>query len=120
MPFGDLLRKTRKASHKTLGNLADFLKVSVAYLSDVELGNRAPLAAEKIREVAQFLQVPSEPLLIAAAEKRGRFELDARGATPRALEVGAALMRGWPTLGAEELEKIADVIERRSPAKERG
>jgi transcriptional regulator with XRE-family HTH domain len=117
-PFGGLLRKSRKAAHKTLADLADHLHVTIAYISGIELGNRSPLSSEMIHKAGQFLHVDPRPLLVAAAEQRGRFELELNGAGPKALQVGAALMRGWPSFKDDDLQEIYRVIERRGQAKE--
>jgi transcriptional regulator with XRE-family HTH domain len=111
--FGDLLRKTRKLSGNTMLDLAQHLGVSVVFISDVERGNRAPLTAEKILKLTEFLGVDPEPLLLKAAKSRGSFELDATGVSGKAQRVGAALMRGWSELKEEDLEKIARIVRRR-------
>lgn len=108
--FGKLLRKVRKRSEKTMLDLATHLGVSVVFISDVERGNRAPLRPERIIEAAAFLNIDPEPLLLAAAEQRGAFELDAVQVSGKAREVGAALARGWADLNEAELEQIAAII----------
>lgn len=97
-----------------MGDLARFLKISIPYLSDVERGNRPPLLNERIVAAAEYLDIDPVPLLRMAGEERGSFDLDAEKVSPKAREVGAALMRTWSNLSDEELEQIADVVERRS------
>jgi len=111
--FGDLLRKIRKRSGKTMFQLAQHLGVSVVFISDVERGNRAPLTAERILKLTEFLSLDPEPFLLAAAKSRGSFELDATRVSGNAQRVGAALMRGWAELKEEDLEKIARIVRRR-------
>lgn len=108
--FGDLLRRLREEKDKSMGGLARHLGYSVPYVSDVERGNRAPFAPEKIVEAAAYLGVPAQPLLVAAIESRGSFEIDVRNASPRAMEVGAALMRGFQDLDEDALEKLAAIL----------
>jgi transcriptional regulator with XRE-family HTH domain len=107
--FGRLLRELRTKAGKTMGDLARLLKVSVSYVSDVERGARAPLVRDKIISVAAFLQADANPLLIAAAQSRGAFELDAN-VNSRARELGAALTRTWSDLSDEQLDKISRVV----------
>src|SRR5216684_8961857 len=107
--FGDLLRKIRKRSGKTMFQLAQHLGVSVVFISDVERGNRAPLTTERILQAAQLLGTDALPLLKAAAEERGAFALDAN-VSNKAREVGAVLMQGWATLKDEQLEQIAQIL----------
>lgn len=109
--FGRLLRKLRTNANKSMGEVARYLEVSVVYVSDVEHGRRAPLVPEKIVKVAEFLETDPSPLLRAAAEVRGAFELPAdKTMSSTALEVGASLMRAWSSLEQGQLEAIAEVL----------
>lgn len=107
--FGRLLRALRTKAGKTMGDLARHLHVSVSYVSDVERGARAPFVQGKILLVARFLGADANPLLIAAAQTRGAFELDAN-VNARAREVGAALTRTWSDLSEEQLDKISRIV----------
>jgi transcriptional regulator with XRE-family HTH domain len=115
--FGELLRDTRKKAGKSMLDLARGLDVSVVFISDVERGNRAPFTSEKILKVAELLDVDPEPLLQAAAETRGAFELDATQVSGKARQVGAALMRGWTELNEKDLDMIAQIVRRRGKSK---
>ncbi len=113
--FGALLRNIRFEAGKSLGEVAGVLGVSIPYLSDVERGNRAPLTADRIHHVARYLSTNPSPLLAAAAADRGAFELAVTKSTsPRALEVGAELMRGWPELAVDDemLKELAAVLKK--------
>ena len=109
--FGDLLRRLRKQAGKTMKDLGDHLKVSTAYISDVERGLRAPWMAERIVDVAEFLNVDPEPLIIAAAQSRGAFQLRANDMPPRAIALGAALQRGWTSLTDDQLDRVRKILE---------
>lgn len=111
--FGELLRTLRVESGKSMGDLARYLGISVPYLSDVERGNRAPLTSERTIAAARFLEVDCFPLLVAAAECRGAFELSVDKGRPKATEVGAALMRGWAELSDEDLELIHNIMNKK-------
>jgi len=115
--FGDVLREARKKAGKSMLDLANRLDVSIVFISDVERGNRAPLSPEKILKVSDLLGIDPEPLLQAAAENRGRFELDATQVSGKARQVGAALMRGWTELNEKDLDQIAQIIRRRGRSK---
>ena len=112
--FGDLLRETRLNAGRTMGDLARLLGFKVPYISDVERGRRAPFRFEQVLEIAEFLGVPPDELLEAAAVSRGAFELDAVGVTDQAKEVGTALMRGWTDLGEDDLAAIAAIVSGRN------
>jgi transcriptional regulator with XRE-family HTH domain len=111
--YGETLRQLRKAAGKTLGDIAEALGVSLSYLSDVELGNRAPFDKERTIRLAALLEVDTDELLIPAAESRGAFELEAKAVSPQAREVGAMLMRGWEDFTEDDLKKIGSIARRR-------
>lgn len=53
--YGEILRHARTASGKTMGELARYLGVAVADLSDVELGKRGPFGRMQTKSAAAFL-----------------------------------------------------------------
>lgn len=112
--FGDMLRDQRKRAQKSMGDLARHLGVSVTYVSDVELGRRAPFAPERIISTGAYLGVDPAPLLAAAAKMKGAIELIAANASLRQLAVGAGLMRHWTELSDEQLAEIEKVLDRTS------
>jgi transcriptional regulator with XRE-family HTH domain len=110
--FGKVLRQLREEAKVSMGTLARHLEISVAYLSDVERGNRAPLTNERILNAAEFLHAEAGPLLEVAAESRGYYELSASELSPQGRQVGATLMRGWPTYTDKHFEEIARLLQR--------
>jgi transcriptional regulator with XRE-family HTH domain len=95
--FGRLLRKLRIEAGRSIGEVARHLGVSTVYVSDVERGVRAPLTSERIRQVAQFLNVKPAQLLISAALQKQVFEFDVSGATPAELRALSGMARGGVT-----------------------
>jgi transcriptional regulator with XRE-family HTH domain len=108
--FGKLLRSRREAADQSMGALARHLGVSVSYLSDVERGHRAPLVADKIKKAAVFLNTDERPLLAAAAEVRGAFQLDVTAVSQEHRQVGAMLARQWASLSENQLEGIRELL----------
>ena len=112
--FGALLRKLREDARVSMGDLSRGLQISVTYLSDVERGTRAPLSQERISLAAKLLSLAQPQLLKlleVAAEDRGFFELGvSQNQSPKAMEVGAALMRGWPSYSDDDFTKIANIL----------
>ncbi len=109
--FGKLLRSFREAAGVSMGALARHLRVSVTYISDVERGTRAPLTSERIAQAADLMKLPPaqvRELDAAAGEARGFFELGIT--SPVAREVGATLMRGWPSYTDTELQKLMELL----------
>lgn len=108
--FGEVFRETRKKAGLTMQDIASHLGVTVPYVSDVENGNRSPFVPERIIKAAELLKVDPTGLLEAAAKTRGSFDLDLHGLSDRAVQVGAALQRGWPDLSDDVREKIGVLI----------
>lgn len=104
--FGQKLRRLRREKNKSMGDLADYLDLSVSYVSEVERGTRAPFAPDVLQKVARFLKCDAEELLVSAAESRGAFELSASGITKTKREIGAALMRSWEDMTEDDAQQI--------------
>lgn len=88
-----------------MGALARHLEVSVVYVSDVERCNRAPMTPPRIIKTAELLGIDPGPLLKAAYETRGVFEVKADEVPSAGREFLAALGRG-DTLSDETWAEI--------------
>ena len=71
-------------------------------------GFRAPLTAERIRQVAEFLGVKSGQLLVTAAMQKKVFEFDVSGATPTELRALSGMARGGVT--EQQWEEILGIL----------
>lgn len=110
--FGDLLREYRKSKGITLGAFAGMLGMPATNLSDIELGRRQPLRVDLIERAAKVLELTEsqvDELVAAAAESRGAIELPLDGRT-HAAELGAALMREWPTMTTDDVERLSAFV----------
>ena len=108
--FGEVLRRLRRKSDKTLGDLADELRVSAVYVSDVERGNRKPFATERIIRIAQYLGEDPREMLEAADRERGVIEYDISNGTPLEAKVVGELVTGLARGGITE-EKLREIQE---------
>lgn len=106
--FGDYLRKSREKKGVTLSALSRHLGLSVPYMSDVEHGKRNPLAEAKLKEIAEYLEVPLSTLHFKAALSLGEFKLPIGSA--RADRVANKLSLLWSTLGAVELKQLETIF----------
>lgn len=106
--FGDYLRRSRETAGYRLGEFARLLGVSGPYLSDVELGNRAPFGTEHLAKIAELLPVDLRTLQVKAAETRGAFALEP--VTEGHQRTGRALMRRWNELDTKKLEMIREIV----------
>ena len=59
MRFGDFIRKKRLADprHISMQEAADFLEISLSFLSAVESCNKRPLEGEMLEQYAQYLNL---------------------------------------------------------------
>ena len=94
MSFGEMLRTMRTEAKRSLGDLARHLDLSVVYVSDIERDRRSPLGLSKILQASKFLNASPDPLLRAAAQSKGTFDLDVRDYPPVALELLSGLAKG--------------------------
>ena len=58
--FGEFLQKKREAKQITLRKMAEMLKMSAPYLSDIEKGRRNPPEMDKLDQIAQMLLLSDE------------------------------------------------------------
>ena len=58
--FGEFLQKKREAKQITLRKMAEMLKMSAPYLSDIEKGRRNPPEMDKLYQIAQILLLSDE------------------------------------------------------------
>lgn len=107
--FGALLRASRLKAGWTLARLADYLGVSIPYLSEVERSHRAPLTVDRVRSAAAALGVDPAEFQKAAGVSRGAFALPA-GPTPLHVDVGAELAEQWPGLSEHALKRVREAL----------
>ena len=58
--FGEFLQKKREAKQITLRKMAEMLKMSAPYLSDIEKGRRNPPEMDKLDQIALILLLSDE------------------------------------------------------------
>jgi transcriptional regulator with XRE-family HTH domain len=110
--FGEVLRRLRRESGKTLGEVARLLGVSAVYVSDVERGNRKPFTRGRILEIADFLGKDPKELLKASDRERGVIEYDITDANSLAAEVVGGLVTGLARGGIsrKQLREIQEIM----------
>ena len=65
--FGEFLQKKREAKQITLRKMAEMLKMSAPYLSDIEKGRRNPPEMDKLDQIAQILLLSDEERTVMLA-----------------------------------------------------
>ena len=107
--FGALIRQKRKDVELTLGRVAEELRISVTFLSEVERGEKPPLADKYFPAISQLLNITIDELESAATESRNQFRLDPT-IGPRHREFAAALERRWATLSETRIRELERVL----------
>ncbi|MGE4545820.1 MAG: helix-turn-helix domain-containing protein [Pedobacter sp.] len=64
--FGQILRKARKQTRKTLRELSDASGLAISYISDIEHGRKNPPRSEAIRKMQDVLNISGNILIDAA------------------------------------------------------
>lgn len=70
--FGDALKKARVAVKKPLREVAQYIGVSIGYVSDIEQGRKGPPELETVRKLQEFLRVKNNELVALASDLRAR------------------------------------------------
>lgn len=110
-PFGRFIRGKRQELKLSLKDVAESLGVTVAYLSDIELGRRKPFKQPELEKLADVLNVPFKDLDEKAEIERTRQAL---GISPekntRQLSVSLQLARSMRDLSDEQLDEIEKIM----------
>jgi transcriptional regulator with XRE-family HTH domain len=107
MPFGELIRSSRRRLNKSLQDVADALSVSVVYVSEVERGKRPPFTTERLPALARVLELDLDGLKAAAWAERKMIDWDPATTSDKQTEALMALARGG--LSDSELEAILKI-----------
>lgn len=115
--FGDFLNKKRVEKQITLRKMADMLGVSAPFLTDVEKDRRNPLDMEKLKQLAEILELSKEDnelMLNLAGRKRNAVAPDLPEYIMERDYVSAAL-RTARDLGAgeEEWNRFVEELKKR-------
>ena len=115
-PFGDELRRLRREAGKSLADMADALRCSITYVSDVERGKKNPPTEEKIAKLARCLGIPQKltELLALAALSRRSFEIAVPAKNEEMALMLAALARRANDGGLDEatIDEIRKLLEK--------
>lgn len=106
MSVGDRIKDLRKRRGWTLQQLADMVKISVSFLSDIEHGKSRP-SLDRLRELADGLGTTTSYLLGETEDEKRSTALELSGllAVPGFAEVVEELkgFAGWSDLDKREL-----------------
>jgi transcriptional regulator with XRE-family HTH domain len=113
--FGDRLRGLRRAKGLSLADLADALKCSIVFISDVERGKRNPPSPKKIRALLVRMgeQTRLLEMLKLAAQSRQSIEIPVEGKNDQVADMLVALARRCDEGGMDDAlaRKIKDILD---------
>ena len=109
-PFGSLLRKLRREREITLQELAEKVRKTPAYLSQLETSKRHPPKEDLINLLAEGLGTSPDDLLRAAQLERAYVSLGLRNVNEKKTELALQLERKWGDLSDDALERIKKIL----------
>jgi transcriptional regulator with XRE-family HTH domain len=108
-PFGKAVRKIRIDRGETLGDMADALGVSAAFLSSIETGKKN-VPGELLEKLIAHCKLPK-----SEAQELRRLALESRSAITikpeeKTRELAAAFARKFGELDRQQIEEILKVL----------
>ncbi len=113
-PFGTKLRALREKKGATQKEMAAALRVSGAYLSALEHGNRGRPGPGLIHQICEYFELiwdDAEELKRLARQSHPRVVVDTAGLSPRATALANLLAENIHNLDEPTLQWIIDEIE---------
>ncbi|MGD0516676.1 MAG: helix-turn-helix transcriptional regulator [Thermoguttaceae bacterium] len=113
--FGETLRRLRRAKEMTLAEVADTIRCSIVFISDVERGRRNPPSPEKIRKLLVKMGEENRlsEMLILAARSRQSIEISVKDKDDHVADMLVALARRCDedSLDDEVVMRIKEILE---------
>lgn len=107
--FAQKLRYYRRLANLSQGDVSRHLKVSRAYVSDVEAGKRGPMTEERIVSVSRLLNIDASILRDARAEVDGFWRLPVCG-VPTDDRLASFFAATWLKMSTEQKAEIEAFI----------
>lgn len=108
--FGSNLRRLREKRGMTMKDIADLVRWSVVYVSDIERGKRNPPKASEIATIVQHLGGNVEEFQDLARRSKGKIELDLNGSSPEIEHAGLVFARSWKDMSTDQARKIVELL----------
>ncbi len=103
--FGNALKEERIKARKKLRETAEYIDLSIGYLSDIEQGRKSPPDLETVRKLQDFLRVEGDKLVTLASEARTKRPTEIAQHIQKRPRLTALFMRA-KNMSDEELEKL--------------
>lgn len=109
--FGSFIRRKREENGFLLKDLAQRIGCTSVYLSEVELGRKAPPSQAKIDKIGKFLGIEGEFLRLLAIASKPSLVLDLEGKDHKYRRLAMTLTKLWDNLSEEQVSRIAHILE---------
>jgi transcriptional regulator with XRE-family HTH domain len=103
--FGNTLKEARIKARKKLRETAEYIDLSIGYLSDIEQGRKSPPDLETVRKLQDFLRVDGDKLISLASEARTKRPAEIVQHIQKRPRLTDLFMRA-KNMSDEELEKL--------------
>lgn len=103
--FGNALKEERIKARKKLRETAEYVNLSIGYLSDIEQGRKSPPDLETVRKLQDFLRVEGEKLVTLASEARTKRPTEIAQHIQKRPRLSDLFMRA-KNLSDDELERL--------------
>lgn len=112
--FGSSLKKIRLSMGLTQEDIANVIGVSIAYVSDIERGQRAPFQDDDIKKLCKKFPdaMNYDEMIQLAKVSRPKFILETKNASSTKLSLGAKIQDMWPFMTDVQASRILDFISR--------
>ena len=108
--FGATIRKLREEKGKSMVSMAEALGFTTPYVCDIERDKRNPPSEDKLKIIADFLEIPFEDVIDLANKHRGKVELGLEGKSESLSKLALTLGHRWGSLTDSEAERILEVL----------
>jgi transcriptional regulator with XRE-family HTH domain len=105
--FGDALKEARINARKKLRETAEYVNLSIGYLSDIEQGRKSAPDLETVRKLQDFLRVEGDKLVTLASEARTKRPAEIAQHIQKRPRLSDLFMRA-KNMSDEELERLIE------------
>lgn len=105
--FGEALKEARINARKKLRETAEYVNLSIGYLSDIEQGRKSAPDLETVRKLQDFLRVEGDKLVTLASEARTKRPTEIAQHIQKRPRLSDLFMRA-KNMSDEELERLIE------------
>lgn len=111
MRFGEVLRKHRQESNRSINNVVDYMGWKVPYLMDIEKSRTSPPDIQVLIKLGDYLGIQDiDSFIKLASEEKENFSIKFQSKESNYINLAKALARakGLTSKQVKEIEKILE------------